>query len=131
MRNFDAGVACGGALENLRDDWRGFLVRDQPISVAGVFLVAKGWAGTVFAFASFHPQNILNLSGTVTQVYLIHCELKRSHNILQFRVEIVSDGYIMDLVFREELLGIVAGLPHITPQTGKVFGYDHVCFPGL
>ena len=28
MRNFDAGVACGGALENLRDDWRGFLVRD-------------------------------------------------------------------------------------------------------
>ena len=37
----------------------------------------------------------------------------------------------MNLVLRKELLGIVAGLPHITPQAGEVFGYDHICFPGL
>ena len=62
---------------------------------------------------------------------VLHCELKRRHDILRFGIEIVGDGDIMDPALRKELLGIIAGLPHITPQTGKVFGYDHICFPGL
>lgn len=35
---------------------------------------------------------------------------------------------IVNLMFREKPLCVIAGFSHVTAKTGKVFGNNHVCF---
>ena len=88
-------------------------------------------ASTIFATLTLHLKNILDFSGTVTQVNLVHCELERSHDIFGFRVKVVCNRNVADLILREELLCIVAGFSHVTAQSGKILGDNHIGLTGL
>ena len=101
------------------------------IFVLWVFLVTEWRTGTVFPFAPFHLEHIPDLPGAITKVNFIHGKLKRSHDIFKFGVKIIRNGNIVNLMFREKLLCIVAGFSHVTAKTGKVFSNDHVCFAGF
>ena len=41
-------------------------------------------------------------------------------------IEVVRNGDILDAVLREELLVVVAGLPHIAAQPGQVLGDNQI-----
>ena len=85
-------------------------------------LIAIGWAGTILTPLPLRPKNVLYLSGAVPKIYLVHCKLERCHDILVFRIKVIGNGNIADAMLRIILLGVVAGLDHITAQAGKVLG---------
>ena len=93
--------------------------------------IAIRGTSTILATLTLHFENILDLPGTVTQVDLVHCELERSHDIFGFRVKVVCNRNIADLILRKELLCIVAGFSHVTAQSGKVLCDNHIGFTGL
>ena len=66
-------------------------------------------------------QHVLPLVGTVPEIDLIHGEQKGGHDVVALRVKAVRDSDILDAVLREELLGVVADLPHIAPSRDKSF----------
>ena len=94
--------------------------------VLPILAVAVGRAGAVLAVLPLAAEYILHLPGAVPQVDLVHGEQEGGHDVLPLGVEVVPDGDIVDAVLREELLGVVAGLPHIASQPGEVLGDDRV-----
>ena len=71
-------------------------------------------------------QHILDLAGAVPEVDLVHGEQEGGHDVVVLRVEVVRNGDILDALLREELLGVVAGLPHVAAQPGQILGDDQV-----
>ena len=94
--------------------------------VLPVLAVAVGRAGAVLAALPLASQHVLDLAGAVPEIDLVHGEQKWGHDVVVLRVEVVRDGDILDAVFWKELLGVVAGLPHIAAQPGQILGDDQV-----
>jgi len=69
---------------------------------------------------------ILDLARAVPEIDLIHGKKEGGHDVLPLGVEVVRDCNIVDAVLWKELLGVVAGLPHITAQSGQILGDDCV-----
>ena len=94
--------------------------------VLPVLAVAVGRAGAVLAALPLAFQYVLYLAGAVPEVDLVHGEQEGGHDVVVLRIEVVRNGDILDAVFRKELLGVVAGLPHIAAQPGQVLCDDQV-----
>ena len=97
-----AGNACGGALKDTLHNRGGFRVGNQAVPVLGIFGIAIGWTGAVFAPAPLHFQNIFDLPEPVPKINLIHGELERRHHIFTFRIKVIGNRNISDLLFRKK-----------------------------
>lgn len=124
--DLSGGIPCRRPLENALHHWGGHLIGGQAVLVLPVLAVAVGRAGAVLAALPLASQHVLDLPGAVPEVDLVHGEQEGSHDVIMLRVEVVRDGDILDAVLREELLRVVAGLPHITAQPGQVLGDNQV-----
>ena len=120
------GISPGSLLEDPQHHGSRHLIGCQTVLVLGVLAIAVGRAGTILAVFPLAAQHILDLAGAVPQVDLVHGEKERGHDVLPLSVKVVRDGNIVNAVLGEELLSVVAGLPHIAAQTGQVFGNDGV-----
>ena len=104
----------------------GGLIGSQVVPVLPVLAVAVGRAGAVLAALPLAFQHIFDLAGAIPEVDLVHGEQEGGHDVVVLRIEVVRNGDILDAVFRKELLGVVAGLPHIAAQPGQVLCDDQV-----
>ena len=126
-----AGLAGSGHVKNHLDHRRGVLVRHKLVGGTLRFPVAVGWAGHIFAVVAFGVQRLLDLTGRIPQIDIVHGELKRCHQVIFLRVKIAAGCQITDAVFRKIALRIMAGFRHVTAQPGQVFGDDHVDLTGF
>ena len=124
--DFSGRISLGRLLKDPQHHRSCHLIGSQAMFVLSVLAVAIGRAGTILAVLPLAAQHILDLAGAVPQVNLVHGEEEGCHDVLPLGVEVVRDGNIVDAVLGEELLSVVAGLPHIAAQTGQVFGNDGV-----
>ena len=84
--------------------------------VIRVFTVPIGRTSAVLTVLSFATEHIFHLPGAIPQVDLVHGKQEGGHNVLILGIEIVRNREIAYPVLWEILLGIVTGLPHITPE---------------
>ena len=126
-----AGLAGGRHIKDRLDHRRGVLVRHKLVGGALRLPVAVGRAGHILAVVALGVQRLLDLTGRIPQIDVVHGKLKRCHQVISLGVKIAAGGQIMDAVFRKIALRIVAGFRHITAQTRQVFGDDHIDLAGF
>ena len=126
-----AGLAGGSHIKDHLDHRCGVLVRHKLVGGALCLAVAVGRAGHIFAVVALGVQRLLDLTGRIPQIDVVHSKLERCHQVIFLGIKVAAGCQIADAVFGEIALRIVAGFRHITAQPGQVFGNDHVDLAGF
>ena len=126
-----AGLTGSGHVKDHLDHRRGVLVRHKLIGGALRLAVSVGRASDIFAVVALGVQRLLDLTGRIPQVDIVHCELKRCHQVIFLGIKVAAGCQITDAVFGKIALRIMTGFRHITTQPGQVFGDDYIDLAGF
>ena len=113
-----AGLTGGSHVKDHLDHRRGILIRYKLIGGALRLAVAIGWTGHILAVVALGVQRLLDLTGRIPQVDIVHGELERCHQVIFLGIKVAAGCQITDAVFGKIALRIVAGFRHVTAQPG-------------
>ena len=97
-------------------------------------VAVHGLTADELTFPLFIPLDGLDLLGNILGIHVVHDSTERGNVIgrrLHASVDAVQQRNVAHSLFREVTLHIMAGHNIVTPQTGKVFGNDHVDLLGF